>query len=152
MGLLLPVIVDSIVDGFLIGLSVALSPKAGYILSGANCLEMSFLGMALTVRVMKCTGSSELVRNLSIVAPPFIMLLASTLGALVGMIVLDHHVFFVIFVSFGVVALLFLVCNELLIEAKSIQGDEEIWWITCMIFVGIYLVLITDILLPSTGP
>ena len=152
MGLILPVIVDSIVDGFLIGLSVALSPKAGYILAGANCLEMSFLGMALTVRVMKCTGSSELIRNLSIVSPPFVMLLASTLGALVGMIVLEHHIFFVIFVSFGVVALLFLVCNELLVEAKNIQGEEEIWWITCMIFLGIYIVLISDILLPSDGP
>ena len=149
MGLLLPVIVDSIVDGFLIGLSVALSPKAGYILSGANCLEMSFLGMALTVRVMKCTGSSTLIRNLSIVSPPFIMLLASTMGALVGTMALEHHIFFVIFVSFGVVALLFLVCNELLIEAKNVQGDDEVWWITSMIFVGIYVVLITDILLPT---
>ena len=152
MSLLLPVIVDSIVDGFLIGLSVALSPKAGYILSGANCLEMSFLGMALTVRVMKCTGSSALIRNLSIISPPFIMLLASTMGALVGTVAIEHHVFFVIFVSFGVVALLFLVCNELLIEAKNVQGDDEVWWITCMIFVGIYIVLVTDVLLPTDGP
>ena len=151
MGLVLPVIVDSIVDGFLIGLSVALAPKAGYILAGANCLEMSFLGMALTVRVMKCTGSSEIVRNLSIIVPPFIMLFASTMGALVGVSVLDHHIYFVMFVSFGVVALLFLVCNELLIEAKNIQGDEEVWWITSMIFLGIYVVLISDIIIPSSG-
>ena len=34
---------------------------------------------------------------------------------------MQNHVMFVILVSFGVVALLFLVCNELLIEAKNLQ-------------------------------
>ena len=42
-GLVVPVFIDSFVDGFLIGLACALNLKAGYILSAANCLEMSFL-------------------------------------------------------------------------------------------------------------
>lgn len=42
-GLVVPVFIDSFVDGFLIGLTCALNLKAGYILSAANCLEMSFL-------------------------------------------------------------------------------------------------------------
>jgi hypothetical protein len=69
------------------------------------------------------------------------------------------------FVAFGVVTLLFLVCNELLIEARwvriyyacfliyrllsiglllccrSNQGDDEKWWVSILIFLGIYIVL-----------
>ena len=75
------------------------------------------------------------------------MQVASTIGAAVGSAVLDIPILFIIFVSFGIIALLFLVCNELLIEAKSSQGDEEIWWITCMTFLGVYLVLLLDFLL-----
>lgn len=44
MGLVVPVTLDCIIDGFLIGVSVSLSSTAGYILAGAHCLEMSFLG------------------------------------------------------------------------------------------------------------
>ncbi len=43
VGLVVPVFIDSFVDGFLIGLTCALNIKAGYILSAANCLEMAFL-------------------------------------------------------------------------------------------------------------
>jgi hypothetical protein len=54
----------------------------------------------------------------------------------------EYPVISVSFVSFGIVALLTLVCTELLIEARNAQGDEEIWWITMAIFLGVYLVLI----------
>ena len=55
-GLVVPVIMDCFTDGFLIGVAVALSFKAGIILGAANCLEMSFLGMAYSTRLVKCTG------------------------------------------------------------------------------------------------
>ena len=48
---------------------------------------------------------------------------------------------YVAFVAFGVISLLALVCNELIIEAKEAQGDDEKWWINVLIFAGIYFVL-----------
>ena len=77
------------------------------------------------------------------------MLLFSTLGAWVGASVISLPILFVILVSFGIVALLFLVCNELLIEAKHIQGDDNNWLITGMIFLGVYFVLLLNRLIPG---
>lgn len=45
IGLVVPVTIDCFVDGFLIGVSVAVSRKAAFILAAANCMEMAFLGM-----------------------------------------------------------------------------------------------------------
>ncbi len=144
MGLVLPVCMDGFVDGFLIGISSAVSLKAGIILSIANCLEMSFLGMAYASRLVKCTGSSKDAVNLALYGPPLLMLLASGLGAAIGASVQAIPIIFVAMVSFGAVALLFLVCNELLIEAREAQGDDEKWYISIMVFLGIYLVLMLD--------
>uniref|UniRef100_A0A7S3M8C8 Uncharacterized protein n=2 Tax=Spumella elongata TaxID=89044 RepID=A0A7S3M8C8_9STRA len=149
VNLILPVTIDCFVDGFLIGVSVAISPKAGFILAVANCFEMSFLGMAYASRLVKCTGASQLSRNVALYAPPLIMFLASGLGALMAHTVAHIPMIFIAFVAFGVVALLFLVCNELLIEAKNAQGEEEKWWISIYIFLGIYMVLIISQLVPE---
>jgi zinc transporter ZupT len=149
MNLILPVTVDCLVDGFLIGVSVAISPKAGYILAAANCFEMSFLGMAYASRLVKCTGTTALRRNLALYGPPLLMFLATGMGARLASAVRDIPVIFVAFVAFGVVALMFLVCNELLIEAKNAQGEEEKWWISICIFAGIYMVLIVNQLMPG---
>lgn len=135
----------SFVDGFLIGVACALSRRAGWILALANCLEMAFLGMAVSMRVRKCTGSSSFVRYACIVVPPFIMLGATVLGAVVGSISKLYPVLFVTFVAFGVIALLYLVFNELLVEAREAQEGDIRWWVTAVVFVGIYVVLMMDL-------
>lgn len=144
MGLVLPVCLDSFVDGFLIGISSVISIKAGIILSFANCLEMSFLGMAYSSRLKKCTGSTLFTRTVALYTPPLIMFMASGVGAALGSVVQDLPALFIGLVAFGAVALMFLVTNELLIEAHSAQGEEEHWYISIMVFVGIYLVLMLD--------
>ena len=95
--------------------------------------------MALTVRVMKCTGSSSLVRYASVIGPPIIMLFSSSLGALIGTVVMENHIMFVVLVSFGIVALLFLVCNELLIEAKHSQVPTVSFWCSSCSFAPVYV-------------
>mmetsp|Transcript_19892 Transcript_19892/g.18064 ORF Transcript_19892/g.18064 Transcript_19892/m.18064 type:complete len:497 (+) Transcript_19892:50-1540(+) len=141
VGLVIPVTLDCFVDGFLIGVSCALAPTAGIILGAANCLEMSFLGMAYSTRLSRCTGSSLMMRLLALYMPPLLMFLSAGFGAFLG--VLAHRIpaVFIAFVAFGVVALLSLVCNELLIEAHEAQGDDERWYITIMVFAGVYIVL-----------
>jgi zinc transporter ZupT len=141
--LLIPVTIDGFVDGFMIGIACAVSHKAGLILSMANFLEMAFLGMAVSVRIRKCTGSSLAVRYASIVGPPIIMFLATVLGAACGSAAKAIPLLFVTFVSFGVVALLFLVCNELLVESRKVQEEEgEHWWVAGMIFLGVWMVIV----------
>ena len=54
---------------------------------------------------------------------------------------------YVAFVAFGIVALLFLACNELLIEAKLAQSGVQVWWVDCMVFVGVYAVIVLGVAL-----
>lgn len=149
LSLILPVVLDCMVDGFLMGVSSSISLKAGIVLSLANCLEMAFLGMAYSARLSKCTArtAAPLLHTVALYGPPFVMLLSAGLGALIGEAVQNSPAIFIGLVSFGAVALLFLVCNELLVEAKAAQGDEERWWISAMVFLGVYVVLVLDHLL-----
>lgn len=144
MKLVIPVTMDCFVDGFLIGVSCSLSPAAGIVLGFANCLEMAFLGMAYATRLKKCTGSHVCVRWFALLAPPCLMLAAAGFGAYIANISKDTPFIFVSFVSFGVVALLALVCGELIIEAREAQGEEEQWYIALAIYAGIYLVIMLD--------
>jgi zinc transporter ZupT len=141
VSLVIPVTMDCFVDGFLIGVTCALSPNAGIVLGCANCLEMSFLGMAYALRITKCTGSSQFVRTLTLYSPPLLMFLASGFGAFVAQVSRDVPAVFVAFVSFGIVALLALVCGELLIEARECQGEEAKWYVQLCLFAGVYLVI-----------
>lgn len=142
--LIIPVTIDCFVDGFLIGVTIAISSRAGYILAAANCLEMGSLGMAYSSRIAKCTGSPILHRQLAVILPPLIMFLSSGLGAAVAGYSDGVPSAFVGFVAFGVFALISLVCCELVIEAREVQDSEDKWWMQLFIFLGVYLVLMLE--------
>lgn len=57
-------------------------------------------------------------RTLAMYIPPLVMFLAAGFGAFLADAARSVPAVYVGFVSFGVVALLFLVCNELIIEAR----------------------------------
>jgi hypothetical protein len=141
LSLIIPVTLDCFVDGFMIGVSVALSQQAGYVLSGANCLEMGSLGMAYSNRISKCTGSSFVNRQLAIIVPPLIMFLSSGIGAALAGSAKHNPAIFVAFVAFGIYALLQLVCGELIIEAKETQKGDDVWWVQLSLFAGVFVVL-----------
>jgi zinc transporter ZupT len=142
--LIIPVVIDCFIDGFLIGITIAISTQAGYLLAAANCLEMGSLGMAYSSRLAKCTGSSVLSRQVAVISPPLLMLLASGLGAAVAGYSEANPISFVIFISFGVFALVSLVLSELIIEARHVQEAEEKWWMELFIFLGVYVVLMVE--------
>jgi zinc transporter ZupT len=142
--LVIPVTIDCFVDGFLIGVTLSLSNRAGIVLAAANCLEMGTLGMAYSSRITKCTGSTLLYRQIAIVGPPLIMTLAAGLGALIAGASHDVPAAFIGFVAFGVFALVSLVCCELIIEAREVQDEEDKWWLQLFIFAGIYVVLMLE--------
>ena len=144
IGLIIPVTLDCVVDGFMIGISYGLQPTAGIILAAANCLEMSFLGIAYSARVSKCSGSTPFNRLMAILIPPLLMFVNSGLGAWLAELTVEYPTIYIAFVSFGIIVYLALVCCELLIEAREIQGDDEKWYVTVFVFVGIYSVLMID--------
>lgn len=110
----------------------------------ANMIEMGFLGLAVSLRVKQCIGSSAVTRYSALILPPLVMLASSLVGALSGTAASAHPVVFIGFISFGIVALLYLVVNELLVEAREAQGSTEYWWTAMVLFVGIYSVILLD--------
>jgi zinc transporter ZupT len=142
VSLVIPVAMDSFVDGLLIGIASALQFRAGLVLALANMMEMGFLGMAYSLRISRCTGSSVMVRNVALFSPPLIMTVAAGLGALVAHGARQIPALFVSFVGFGIVALLALVCGELLIEARENQGEATYWYVQLCLFAGVYIVLV----------
>lgn len=148
LGLMIPVIVDCMVDGLLMGTSLAVSTRAGAILGVSNGIEMAFLGLAVSVRVQKCTGSSVFVRYACLIAPPLMMLGAALLGAYIGLAARSHAITFVSFISFGIVALLYLVVNELLVEAREAMNEKDTWLASTILFLGVYCVVVVDLILP----
>lgn len=149
MDLLIPVTVDCIVDGFLLGTTVSISSRAGYILGMANCIEMGFLGLAVSVRIQKCTASSLCARYLALILPPLVMLCTSVLGAYLGYMATYYPIAYVSFIAFGIVALLYLALDELLVEGREAIKGEERWYTGMVVFAGIYVVIIMDLYLPK---
>ena len=68
------------------------------------------------------------------IGPPLILVLGGAGGALLAAAVADTALH-VGLISFGVAALLYLVTEELLLEAHS-EGEGHVWWVDCAYFAG----------------
>eukprot|EP00854_Cymbomonas_tetramitiformis_P008147 gene8147-9679_t len=142
--LIVAVGIDAFVDGFLIGLSYIESHHAGYVLSAATCLEMGALGLTSCATVLSSVNSKKMMIVSSIlVCLPVLTLVGS--GALAGVLAVPLNAVPAVkpgFISFCVVALLFLVSQELLIEARENSANR--WWINMLFFVGVFTLLAVD--------
>mmetsp|Transcript_41730 Transcript_41730/g.138787 ORF Transcript_41730/g.138787 Transcript_41730/m.138787 type:complete len:85 (-) Transcript_41730:53-307(-) len=72
--------------------------------------------------------------------PPLILSFGGVLGGALGSALSDNPPMYTGLMAFGVAALLFLVTEELLLEAHENVGgnDEHIWWVDGMFFFGFY--------------
>lgn len=138
--LLIAVAVDITVDGFLVGIGSAAGAKEGLMLTAALTLELLSLGLALSIELKDFGFSSK--RTLVVVSSIASILL---IGTGVGALVLSHasDTIMETVLSFGLVALLFLVTEELLAEAHAIP---ETPMMTSSFFVGFLLFLILGML------
>jgi len=137
-GQLVPIAVDLLLDGLLIGIAMTAGLKKGVLLTIALTLELFSLGLAMALQF----GAAKLwVR---ILAPTGIACLM-IVGALLGRTLLaDASVHTLAgFLSFGCAALLFLVTEELLIEAHE-AADTAVT--TTMFFVGFLIFLLLGML------
>lgn len=133
---LLAIGVDLFIDGLLLGIGFAAGAKEGILLSIALGVEVLSLGLA-TATSLTDDGvtRSKIIRLLLSMSGVFFgsTLIGATLLHNLPETGLD------IVLSFGLAALLFLVTEELLVEAH--EGKEKPW-LTAMFFVGFLLFLV----------
>ncbi|MDU6372735.1 MAG: tetratricopeptide repeat protein [Bradyrhizobium sp.] len=137
LGLVIMVAVDIFIDGLVLGIGFAAGAKQGFLLTVALTIEVLFLGLSLTGEL------SEAIRQpmkvLAVVSGLAVLL---PIGAAVGIPVSHLPNFWVAaFFSFGLIALLYLVTEELLVEAHSAPEKP---WVTSLFFVGFLLILLLD--------
>lgn len=117
-GLIIAVAVDVTVDGLLVGVGFAAGNEAGILVTVALTLEVLFLGLATAAEI----GQADVPRwqVLGVVAglAVLVALGAAVGGALLGGVsgpLLEG------ILSFGIAALLYLVTEELLVEAHEVE-------------------------------
>ena len=145
------VVVDSAVDGMLIGLASASATEtasAGLVLAIALAIEMGFTGLAYAATLHKQPSSVGL---LSIATPPFVLLGASFVGASTAAQLVGYPTAHVALLSFGATALLYLVVVELLREAHEAMGDDAVVVrvIEAQFFVGFFSAVMLERALES---
>ena len=137
-GQLVPIGVDLLLDGVLIGIAMTAGLKQGVLLTIALTLELFSLGLAMAVQF----GTAKFaVRVLAPTAIACLMIVGAALGVTLLADASVHTLAGLL--SFGCAALLFLVTEELLIEAHE-SADTAVT--TTMFFVGFLIFLLLGML------
>lgn len=137
LGLVTMVAVDIFIDGLVLGIGFAAGAKQGFLLTVALTIEVLFLGLSLTGELSEAIRQPTKV--LAVIAGLAVLL---PIGAAVGIPVSHLPNFWIAaFFSFGLIALLYLVTEELLVEAHSAPEKP---WVTSLFFVGFLLILLLD--------
>ena len=142
--MLLTVSVDSILDGLLIGIATAAGPSAGPMLALSLCVEMSFLGLTLA------TAMAGQPKKKSIPAAflgPVCIIAGALCGGILSSTLQHNPLMMIALLSFGVAALLFMVAEELLLEAHE-EGDH-VWWVDLQLYIGFFVSILLCKLVPE---
>lgn len=136
LGLLVGVAVDVSVDGLLLGIGFAVGSSIGVLLAIALAMELLSLGLAVAAEL----GQAGVSRGRSVATVSGVSLLI-VVGAVAGLLAVSSlpEPLIEVALSFGLAALLFLVTEELLVEAHE---TEETLAGTASFFVGFLVFLI----------
>ncbi len=128
---------DLTLDGILVGIAFAAGARTGRLLAIALACELLSLGLALAVTLAR-TGASRARR---VVVPTALAAVTLLGGAALGLGLLAHAPEGLLagVLAFGSAALLFLVTEELLVEAHR-AGEST--WATAMFFLGFLLFVV----------
>jgi ZIP family zinc transporter len=139
-GLIVATALDVTVDGLLIGIGFAAGAKEGILITVALTLELLFLGLAVAA-ALGGTGVGR-GRVLGTIAGLAALLVV---GATVGTLALGGltGAALEVVLAFGCAALLYLVTEELLVEAHEVPETDAI---TVAFFAGFVLLLVIDML------
>lgn len=129
--------IDIVVDGLVLGLAFVAGAKAGALLTVALTLEVLFLGVTLTTEL-----AESITSKLKIILTVTALALLLPIGALLAIPVAGLSPPVVAgFLCSGLMALLFLVTEELLAEAHE-KPDTPL--ISAMFFVGFLSLLLIE--------
>ncbi len=135
-GQLVAIGIDILIDGLLVGIAAAAGAKEGMLLTAALSLELLSLGLAMAAQLTDAGAS----RTRTICVPLAVSLLLPV-GAWLGETVLrgasEHTLAGVL--AFGCAALLYLVTEELLVEAHEVPETQTA---TAMFFAGFLVFLL----------
>ena len=139
LGLLVTVGVDVLIDGLLIGVAFAAGSEEGIIITIALTIELLFLGLAVVVEMPETV--SKTLRIATTVGLAVLLLVGAIIGAVVFGGLTGPRLAIVI--AFGAAALLYLVTEELLVEAHEVP---ETLGSTSMFFVGFLALFVIEML------
>jgi ZIP family zinc transporter len=133
VGMLAGMGVDLAIDGLLVALALDAGEAGGMVLAGGVSFETLFLGLALAAML---AGRRRLL-----IVSAIILALTLVLGGVLGVALLGllSGPWRLALLSFGCAALLYLVTEELLVEAHHGEGDSIIG--SAMFFVGFGITL-----------
>jgi ZIP family zinc transporter len=133
--------VDVMIDGLLIGMGFAVGQSQGLLLTFALALEVFFLGLTTSAAVTSTGGSR---RKAATIVTIFCALMVA--GAAIGAVILANASASWIdaVLAFGLAALLYLVTEELLVEAHEVP---ETPFQTSMFFLGFIVLFLIEMLL-----
>lgn len=137
IGLLATIGIDLLIDGLVLGIGFVAGAKAGLLLTIALTIEVLFLGLTVANELGAFATSRAKVVGLT---AGLVLLLP--IGALLGAPISTlPSPFLTGFFAFGLVALLYLVTEELLVEAHETPDRP---WVTAMFFAGFLILLLLE--------
>ena len=143
-GFLAAVGTDVFVDGVVVGIGFAIGRSSGLVLVVAFALEMLFLGLSVVVE-LRATGAGRQ----SVLAGPVFLALLLILGGIAGHYLGHLSGFgFDAIVAFATAVLVYLVTEELLVEAHEEREAGEAPLLAACFFLAFLGILVLDIALP----
>ncbi|MDQ0317206.1 transporter [Amorphus orientalis] len=140
-GLLATVGVDLFIDGLVLGIAFAAGAAAGILLTVALTLEVLFLAVSTALGL----GEKVASKGRAVVLTVAVVLLLPVGVLVASPVALAPEAVKTALFSFGLIALLYLVTEELLVEAHEEVEDRP--WITALFFLGfLSLLLIQEML------
>jgi zinc transporter, ZIP family len=133
--MLVAIAIDVLIDGFLIGVGLRAGKREGLLLTIALSTEFLSLGLAITLKLLRQRISRPKTFGLTMTVCMFAV--AGAVGSTTFLARLSPDAV-QMFLSAGLAALLFLVTEELLVEAHE---TKETPWITASFFLGFVLFL-----------
>ena len=132
--------VDTLVDGFVIGLGFLVGGGTGALLAVALAIELFFLGLSASASVAEAGKPGRW--TLAVGAGLGVL---AVIGSVMGVVLLGGASESVVtaVLAFGSIALLYLVTEELLVNVRNVP---ETPWHTLVLFSGFILVFVVEML------
>ena len=137
--------VDAFMDGFLLGITGVAGKGAAIIMAGSLSVEMAFVGLTLATA---CHGMPYSKAIPAALTGPVVLLFGALVGGLVTGSIANDPALMAGIMGFGTSALLFMVAEELLLEAHE-DDDCHVWWVDVQVYTGFYWGFMSTKFLPA---